>query len=1171
MAVQPQNPAVALMSQIVPFVAPLGPIVSTLDMLMRMHTSFSEMDPSLKRLEVRLMDLSFLMKSIYELKPKHLALNEQFTKAAQELTHTIDSQFREFLENYEKKWKVTRFVLAPRDELIIRRMDEAITKTVNGITLILQVEGLYNINSTQDVLKRVLDRLHEQKDANAQLKSMLEARLKESFDRIDSAQTRATRKVSEIQALATSTDSTIKAVYEHLLALPPFLRTVENDDVRQLWQDRKWEDSVALERFLKGMQDHISTHNPDLRPLLNGIVSTANKWLRKQLSQDVGWFVGPQDLQVVPAHTTLANWFLAMTMGWMVLVDRDMQTLRDSAANVQLNCYRLHRLVQSVRDVVEPFYNQTAPLAAYKQNVAELCDFGGQDVKVDWPAQCVQLTEATKRIAGYVSAYNMIDLFSPSLDDLPILRDQDQLQEMHAQLYTVASELAALFPGLQITVPPADSLPEDVQSDLVFNDTTIAKYANIRASVAAVLTGHAGPWNNPYINKEATDIPSAAITSYFVRSESLQDVASLAFTETVNAPKLTAMLDSAVPVMIHPLPASINEPLPQVLVNYLARVCHQRPVHPSILKIIGVTETVHPRAMMPDANGHTGEALGNVWAVVTELPSQPMCSLGTFIADQEQFSYMSLCLRLQIALEAVAAIRSLHAHNLTHGSLCNEGILVDRKLNVKVIDGFVHMSWFGDATRDETVALLKILAIGTFASPSVLPYMTNDDTQHPLATTEDDIWSVGCMLYSVLMGKNFLAHCETKGILETAVSHLDPADERMLPVSSDLPPTLVSLFRACLAADPMQRPDITSVHQMLAQALHDAEQQMALTNGMANTAVSPPSSSSYQDSNGKGAANGFFQYSVVATLSRGQADVQHPQRGVSRKNSNSSLPSYHSPSVAANSPMHKPSTLFSSPATPYINAGGPSLPSPQIHQQQPMRAADGPNNLAIALIKYNDGMGDVKDAVRFFDEALLQGQSEAATYLGDIYYMGAQQHGIRQDFQRAFEYYYQATQKGITQGYVGLGDCYMFDLGLQQGASDEMRLSHAKHNYDLAYRNSNSAPTARLLCGLADLEYYRQRPAHQVHNGAVALTHNARAYYQAALEADPNYYRAMMGTADVLLADNRQDEAKRMYLMVADNMNLRRVCLGLSRLAKLRGEVSEEERWRVQAQKFFDY
>ncbi|ORZ40471.1 hypothetical protein BCR44DRAFT_1175110 [Catenaria anguillulae PL171] len=157
--------------------AAVGPMFTALDMLVRYSAAYDSVEPSIDRLKKRLENLSFLLRSIHELKPKHLALSDLFRSASKHVTEDLMVEFGDFLNEYgrppkehKQKYlrklvnasdKVKKFVLSTRHEGIIRRVDEAVSKVVAEVNTLLQVEEMYNLNNMSDSMRAVLANLKE--------------------------------------------------------------------------------------------------------------------------------------------------------------------------------------------------------------------------------------------------------------------------------------------------------------------------------------------------------------------------------------------------------------------------------------------------------------------------------------------------------------------------------------------------------------------------------------------------------------------------------------------------------------------------------------------------------------------------------------------------------------------------------------------------------------------------------------------------------------------------------------------------------------------------------------------------------------------------------------------------------------------------------------------------
>ncbi|KAJ3372146.1 hypothetical protein GGF31_002408 [Allomyces arbusculus] len=241
----------------------------------------------------------------------------------------------------------------------------------------------------------------------------------------------------------------------------------------------------------------------------------------------------------------------------------------------------------------------------------------------------------------------------------------------------------------------------------------------------------------------------------------------------------------------------------------------------------------------------------------------------------------------------------------------------------------------------------------------------------------------------------------------------------------------------------------------------------------------------------------------------------------------------------------------SSPPPPYarlVRETRPEANAAPLHPPSDLRAAQ--DAFQHALEVYHHGNGDVLQAIPLFEEAAaLHRMYMALVYLGDIFYYGSAKCSLKPDYALAFDYYTKATQHGLVLGIIGLGDCYLFNHGLpaaDRHLSKTERLQRAKQHYEQALHNT-SQPITRLLCGLADLEYYKRQGDVRTQLHVIPLSDDAVRKYQKANQLDPRYYRAKLGLADCILARGHRDRAVEIYMDIAESMpQLKRPYVGLA-------------------------
>ncbi|KNE55390.1 hypothetical protein AMAG_01286 [Allomyces macrogynus ATCC 38327] len=184
-----------------------------------------------------------------------------------------------------------------------------------------------------------------------------------------------------------------------------------------------------------------------------------------------------------------------------------------------------------------------------------------------------------------------------------------------------------------------------------------------------------------------------------------------------------------------------------------------------------------------------------------------------------------------------------------------------------------------------------------------------------------------------------------------------------------------------------------------------------------------------------------------------------------------------------------------------------------------------------ALDAYNHGKGDVFQAIPLFEEAVSRYHLYMAlVFPGDIFYSGNAKYTLKPDYALAFDTTPRQRSTVLCSVFSGSATATCSAMGFSRPTATcrkTERLLRAQQHYEQALHNT-SQPIARLLCGLADLEYYK-------HQGDVRTQ----------LHVIP------LGIADCILARSHRDRAMEIYVDVAESMpHLKRPGFGLALAAQ---------------------
>ena len=189
------------------------------------------------------------------------------------------------------------------------------------------------------------------------------------------------------------------------------------------------------------------------------------------------------------------------------------------------------------------------------------------------------------------------------------------------------------------------------------------------------------------------------------------------------------------------------------------------------------------------------EEVGNECALVLELVEGPT------LEDRLRTGPIPFVVALRIARQIVDALEAAHAKAIIHRDLKPANIKLTVAGDVKVLD-------FGLAkalTRNATPQSLSQAPTGTghgviLGTPA---YMSPEQAagQTDQLDERTDIWAFGCVFYEMLSGSRPFPGDSVAQTLGSVLSR-EP-DWNLLP--DDIPESVMSLLRRCLAKDPKQR------------------------------------------------------------------------------------------------------------------------------------------------------------------------------------------------------------------------------------------------------------------------------------------------------------------------------------------------------------------------------
>lgn len=145
---------------------------------------------------------------------------------------------------------------------------------------------------------------------------------------------------------------------------------------------------------------------------------------------------------------------------------------------------------------------------------------------------------------------------------------------------------------------------------------------------------------------------------------------------------------------------------------------------------------------------------------------------------------------INIMDQILSAMALAHKHNVIHRDLKPQNILMDKKGNIKIVD-------FGIA-----VALNQSTMTQTNTAMGSVHYMSPEQARGSMATKQSDIYSLGIVLYELLMGK---VPFTGENAVAVALKHFQEKTPSLRAQNPDIPQALENVVLKATAKDPRDR------------------------------------------------------------------------------------------------------------------------------------------------------------------------------------------------------------------------------------------------------------------------------------------------------------------------------------------------------------------------------
>lgn len=145
---------------------------------------------------------------------------------------------------------------------------------------------------------------------------------------------------------------------------------------------------------------------------------------------------------------------------------------------------------------------------------------------------------------------------------------------------------------------------------------------------------------------------------------------------------------------------------------------------------------------------------------------------------------------INIMEQVLAAVEAAHAQGIIHRDLKPQNILIDEQQNIKITDFGIAMASSGNSLTQTNTLLGSV------------HYLSPEQARGSIATKRSDIYSLGIILYELLVGK---VPFEGETAVSIALKHFRDQVPSVRQVNPSIPQALENVVYRATAKDPAQR------------------------------------------------------------------------------------------------------------------------------------------------------------------------------------------------------------------------------------------------------------------------------------------------------------------------------------------------------------------------------